>query len=107
MTRLPTEEFAAFLGIDWADAKHDICLQAAGAEKRECCVLDHHPDTLDEWVSTVRTRCKGQPMAICLARKKGPLVSARRQHDLLGALSRASTHAGALARGLHPQQDQG
>jgi transposase len=30
MTRLPTDEFAAFIGIDWADTKHDICLQAAG-----------------------------------------------------------------------------
>jgi hypothetical protein len=34
--RLPTDEFAACIGIDWADAKHDICLQAAGSEKREC-----------------------------------------------------------------------
>lgn len=22
------QEFAAFIGIDWADTKHDICLQA-------------------------------------------------------------------------------
>jgi hypothetical protein len=28
-------EFAAFIGIDWADAKHDICLQAANAARRE------------------------------------------------------------------------
>ena len=28
-------EFAAFIGIDWADRKHDVCLQAAGASKRE------------------------------------------------------------------------
>ena len=83
MTRLPTEEFAAFIGIDWADAKHDICLQAAGAEKREFCVLDHHPDTIDEWVSTLRTRFKGQPIAICLELNKGPIVSALRQHDFL------------------------
>jgi hypothetical protein len=30
MQRLPQEEFAAFVGIDWADAKHDVCLQAVG-----------------------------------------------------------------------------
>ena len=30
MTRLATDEFAAFIGLDWADAKHDICLQVAG-----------------------------------------------------------------------------
>jgi len=25
------QEFAAFIGIDWADTKHDICLQATEA----------------------------------------------------------------------------
>jgi hypothetical protein len=27
MKRQSDIEFAAFIGIDWADAKHDICLQ--------------------------------------------------------------------------------
>lgn len=27
-------EFAAFVGIDWADRKHDVCVQAAGSSKR-------------------------------------------------------------------------
>jgi transposase len=83
MTRLPTDEFAAFIGIDWADAKHDICLQAAGSEKREFSVLEHQPDTIDEWVSTLRARFKGHPIAICLELNKGPLVSALRKHDFL------------------------
>ena len=26
------EAFAAFVGLDWADAKHDICLQVAGSD---------------------------------------------------------------------------
>ena len=34
-------EFAAFIGIDWADAKHDICLQVANTGKREFAVLPH------------------------------------------------------------------
>ncbi len=32
MTDLATDEFAAFIGLDWADAKHDICLQVAGSD---------------------------------------------------------------------------
>ena len=28
-------EFTVFVGLDWADKKHDICLQAAGCEDRE------------------------------------------------------------------------
>jgi transposase len=77
------DEFAAFLGIDWADAKHDICMQATGSATREFSVLAHQPDTIDEWVSTLRTRFPGQPMAICLELHKGPIVSALRQYDFL------------------------
>ena len=28
-------QFAAFVGLDWADQKHAWCLQAAGATQRE------------------------------------------------------------------------
>ena len=30
-----TSEFAALIGIDWADRKHDVCLLAAGSSKPE------------------------------------------------------------------------
>src|SRR2546426_795222 len=77
------EEFAAFVGIDWADSKHDVCLQAAGSAKRECFVLTHTPEAIDAWVTTLRTRFNGQPIAICLELNKGPLVSALRKYDFL------------------------
>ena len=83
MTRLPMDDFAAFVGIDWADAKHDVCLQAAGSETREFSVLVHTPETIDEWVSTLRQRFKGQPIAICLELNKGPIVYALRKYDFL------------------------
>ena len=35
MTYLTDNAFTAYVAIDWADAKHDICLQAAGGHKRE------------------------------------------------------------------------
>ena len=44
-------EFAAFIGLDWADSKHDVCLQAAGSTKRECFILTHTPEAIDVWVS--------------------------------------------------------
>jgi transposase len=83
MMRLPLDEFAAFVGLDWAAAKHDGCLQAAGSQKRAFSVLEHQPDTIDAWVSTLRTRFKGQPIAICLELNKGPIVSALGTYDFL------------------------
>jgi transposase len=77
------EAFAAFVGLDWADAKHDVCLQAAGTERREFLVLEHRPDAIDMWVQSLRTRFNGQPVAVCLELNKGPIVSALRQYDFL------------------------
>src|ERR687887_1647301 len=83
MTQTSHNTFAAFVGIDWADAKHDGCLQAAGAAKRECFQFEHTPEAIDAWVTTLRMRFHGQPVAICLELNKGPLVSALRQYDFL------------------------
>src|ERR671935_1303509 len=83
MTQPSHDTFAAFIGIDWADAKHDGCLQAAGSAKRECFQLEHTPEAIDAWVTTLRTRFNGQPVAICLELNKGPLVSALRKYDFL------------------------
>src|ERR687887_73873 len=77
------DTFAAFIGIDWADAKHDGCLQAAGTAKREYCQLEHTPEAIDAWVTILRTRFNGQPVAICLELNKGPLVFALRKYDFL------------------------
>jgi transposase len=83
MTQTSHHTFAAFVGIDWADAKHDICLQAAGTAKRECFQLEHTPEAIDTWVTTLRTRFHSQPVAICLELNKGPLVFALRKYDFL------------------------
>ena len=77
------EAFAAFVGLDWADAKHDICLQVAGSTRREFLRLEHRPEVIDAWVCTLRTRFNGQPMAICLELNKGPMVSALQNDDCL------------------------
>src|SRR4030095_8524985 len=83
MKRESQEEFAAFVGLDWADAKHDICLQATGTERRAFLILEHRPEAIDAWVQTLRTRFNGQPVAVCLELNKGPIVSALRQYEFL------------------------
>src|SRR5713101_3007891 len=83
MTPVAHGACAAFIGIDWADAKHDVCLQAAGSAKREGLTLEHTPEAIEAWVTTLRTRFSGQPVAVCLELTKGPLVSALRKYDFL------------------------
>jgi len=67
-------EFAAFVGIDWADRKHDVCLQAAGSSRRKMSILAHRPETIAQWAEGLRQRFAGRPIAVCLEIAKGPLV---------------------------------
>ena len=83
MKHVSQEEFAAFVGLDWADTKHDVCVQAAGTERREFGILEHSPEAIDRWVQTLRTRFNGQRVAVCLELNKGPIVSALRNYDFL------------------------
>ena len=75
------DDFAAFVGLDWANAKHDICLQTADADSREFHILQHKPEAIDEWVRTLRQRFQGKPIAIALELDKGPIVAALQKYD--------------------------
>jgi hypothetical protein len=46
----------AYIGIDWADKKHDFCLQAAGAEQREFGTFDHTPEAIEQWAKLTFVR---------------------------------------------------
>ena len=81
MTQFTTEAFAAFIGLDWADTKHDICLQAAGSDKREFQVLEHRPEVIESWATGLLQHFKDGPIAIALELNKGPIVEALRKYD--------------------------
>jgi len=76
-----TEAFAARIGIDWGDAKHDICLLPEGTTVGERCVLTHSPEAIDEWVRGLRNRFGARPIAVALELNKGPLVYALQKYD--------------------------
>lgn len=101
MTR-DTANYAAVVGIDWADRKHDLCLQAAGSERRERLVLEHRPEAIDEWACALRVRFGGQPVAICLEQHKGPLMAALSKYDHLVLYPVNPLLVATRRRGLKP-----
>ena len=83
MKQAMTEAYAAFIGIDWADEKHDVCLQQVGSESVESSILTHTPEAITAWAESLQQRFHGKPVAICLELDKGPLVYALREYDFL------------------------
>jgi len=77
---VPDGEFSAFIGIDWADSKHDICLQAADSAHREFDRFAHRVDRIEQWACAMRQRFGG-PIAVALELSKGPLVYALQKYD--------------------------
>lgn len=76
-------DFAAFIGIDWSDAKHDLCLVAAASHTKEFSVLEHTPAAIADWAAGLRLRFGGRPVAVCLEQSRGPLLFALLQFDFL------------------------
>jgi transposase len=74
--------FAALVGIDWADRKHDVCLQVPGTDAIEASVLEHRPKAIEEWAHKLRERFAGRRIAVCLELSQGPIVSALLEHDI-------------------------
>lgn len=73
--------FAAFIGIDWADRKHDLCIWVPGTEQRERLQLEHQPTAIQAWAEKMRERFGGAPIAVCLELSQGPIVSALLEQD--------------------------
>jgi len=82
MKQNPTN-FAAFIGLDWADTKHDFCLKVIDSEALEYDIFQHTPEAIDEWALALQKRFNDQPIAICLELKAGPLVYALLKYNFI------------------------
>ena len=80
MAALSHLQFTAYVGIDWADTKHDICLQAAGDTEHQFDCIPHQVARIDEWAKALHQRYGG-PIAVALELAKGPSVAALQKYD--------------------------
>ncbi len=76
-------QFAAFVGLDWADQKHDLCLSTAGSEAVEHSLLEQSPEAIDQWAGRLRKRFGAQPVAVCLEQSRGALIHALMKYEFL------------------------
>ena len=82
MNQLSGEPYTAYIGIDWASTKHDICLQLAGSEERVFERIKHTPEAIEEWAQALYQRLGG-PIAVALELSEGPIVSALEKYEFL------------------------
>jgi transposase len=78
-----TNPIVAWIGLDWADQKHDVCLQATGSTEVEHLVVEQKPEALQAWVAELRRRYPHGPIAIALEQSRGSLFYALMNYEFL------------------------
>jgi transposase len=62
-----------FIGIDWADQKHDIYTiddQGHGVWEQ----IEHSPEAIESWLAKTLRQAEGQPIAILIEQSRGALI---------------------------------
>jgi transposase len=78
-----TPPIVAWMGLDWADQKHDVCLQATDSTDLERAVVEQKPEALHAWVAELRRRFPQGSIAIALEQSRGSLFYALMNYDFL------------------------
>jgi transposase len=79
----PSDNFAATIGLDWADRKHDLWLRPNDGSKAEHLQLEQTPEALHEWVAKMRERFGNHRIAIAVETSRGPVISALMAYDFI------------------------
>ena len=74
-------DFAALVGIDWADKKHDVCEISSETGQAVFSVIKASPKSIIDWALDLRARYTGQLIAVACELKKGPLIHALEPFD--------------------------
>lgn len=75
ISHLDHADYKAFIGLDWANDKHDVCVQDGSTGTREFAVIKHNIKEIESWAKGLYQRFGGQ-IAIAVELSKGPIIYA-------------------------------
>lgn len=76
-------DFAAFVGIDWEQQTHSVCVLTSAGGRPQESELPQNSQAIAAWVAELRERFGGRLVAVCLEQSRGPLIYALMQYDFL------------------------
>jgi transposase len=76
-------ELAAYIGLDWADEKHAVCLRVAETHETRTFSIEQKPEKLREWVASLRAEFGGRKVGIAVETSRGGLIYALMAYDFL------------------------
>ena len=97
-------QYAAAVGIDWADQKHDISLVELGGREQAVahCVIGSTPQALTAWVCSLQQRFGGNKIAVAVEQKRGPLIHFLSAFDFIDIYPVPTAALKKLREALYP-----
>lgn len=89
-----TAKFSAFIGLDWANQKHDVCVQVGANGKRRFEVIKNTPEFLECWLNELHSEVGGN-IAVAVELTRGPIVYLLQKYPFITVFP---IHALSLAR---------
>ena len=83
MAKQNEETIAAYIGLDWADAEHEVTMLVVETGEVESRKLKQESEALADWVQSLRERFSGRKVAIAIEQRKGALIYALMCYDFL------------------------
>ena len=82
-TPVPNPQVVAWVGLDWADERHEVRLQAVGSPQVESLTVEQKPEALHTWVAQLRARFPQGRVALALEQSRGAVIYALMNYDFL------------------------
>ncbi len=76
-------ELAAFVGLDWADEEHAVCLRVAATGEIRNYTVKQHPKKLRQWVDSLWKEFGGRNIGIAVEKTRGGLINALMEFSFL------------------------
>jgi|SRR5215471_5910014 len=105
-TAAPPPDYAAFVGLDWADQSHALSLSAAGSTAQERTTLEQTPEALAAWANSLRARFPNGRVAVALEQARGALLAGLSQYEHIVAFPVNPKTLACFREALYPSRSK-
>ena len=76
-------KLAAYIGLDWADEKHAVCMRIAKTNEIRDFSVEQHPAKLHAWIARLRKEFGNRKVGIAVEKSRGGLIYALMEYEFL------------------------
>lgn len=96
------DELAAYVGWDWADQKHQLCVREAGTTRSEQRTIESSAEALHEWAAAMLSRFHGRSVGVCVESSRGAVIWALMAHPHIVLYPVNPKSAAQFREAFHP-----